>query len=272
MSLDFMLDKYTELCNEIRTLSCKVMTVAQFLKAGQPQHFVVILRHDIDRSIFSALRMAELEAGLGIRSTYYARMTPSVFSSEALAHLYRLGHEVGYHYDVLSKTKGDCQRAIAVFEQELEQFRKIIPVETISMHGSPLLPWNNLDLWQDYDFTRYGLSDASLSVDYQHVYYFTDTGRSWEAGRYNLRDRVVSRKPRERIRNTDELIFFLRQRPDGPVLINTHPNRWATNRGEWAVSVISDWGINQMKRLAAWRRDVLAQKNSRSNRDVLFYQ
>ncbi len=248
MSLDFTLGKYAEFCAAIRTLSCPVMTVKQFLEAGQPEDFVLILRHDVDRSLQSAVRMAELEAAYGLHATYYLRIARAVFRAPEITYLSRLGHEVGYHYEVLTKARGSKQRAIALFAQELEQFRHLVPVDTISMHGSPLMPWNNLDIWQTYDFKDYGLlGEAYLSINYWNVYYFTDTGRRWDAERYNLRDRVASRKPPRRIHTTDDLISFLIETRDGPVLINTHPNRWAANRATWLISAASDWVINRAK-------------------------
>jgi hypothetical protein len=259
MSLDFTLDKYVELCDAIQMLPCQVMTLAQFLRTKQSSP-VVILRHDVDRSLCSALRMAELEAGRGISSTYYVRTTRAVFRPDALVHLLQLGHEVGYHYEVLTKARGNYQRAIAMFEQELKRFLQVVPVETISMHGNPMLPWDNRDLWRIYDFKDYGLlGEAYLSIDYENVYYFTDTGRSWDAGHYNLRDRVGSREPAEKICTTNDLIAFLGRVPSSPVLINTHPNRWATNRWSWGVSVSSDWIINQVKRMVAWQRSVFGR-------------
>ena len=47
-------------------------------------------------------------------------------------------NEVGYHYEVLSKAKGDYEKAVELFEQELKEFRKIVDVKTICMHGSLL--------------------------------------------------------------------------------------------------------------------------------------
>ena len=260
MNLDFTLDKYTELCHAVLGLSCEVMTVAQFLKAGQPQRLVLILRHDVDRSLRRALRMAELEVELGITSTYYVRMTRSVFRPHALIHLEQLGHEVGYHYEVLTKARGDPQRAIAMFEQELQQFRRIVPVETISMHGNPMLPWDNRELWQIYDFGDYGLlGEAYLSIVYRNVHYFTDTGRSWDMGRDNLRDRVASRPLAENVHTTDDLIAFLENVPACPVLINAHPNRWTAHPWAWTASASSDWVINQAKRMIAWQRSTFGQ-------------
>jgi hypothetical protein len=116
------------------------------------------------------------------------------------------------------------------------------------MHGSLLMPWNNLDLWQTYDFKDYGLmGEAYLSINYSNLYYFTDTGRSWDAGRYNLRDRAASLRPSRKVTTTDDLIGFLSETRDRPVVINAHPNRWVANRFAWGVGTVSDWAINQAK-------------------------
>jgi hypothetical protein len=68
-----------------------------------PERGDVFLRHDVDLSLDAALRMAELEAGLGAHATYFL-MTESVFynlaSPEGVAALERLrelGHRIGLH-------------------------------------------------------------------------------------------------------------------------------------------------------------------------------
>jgi hypothetical protein len=91
------------------------------------------------------------------------------------------------------------------------------------------------------------VGDATLSINGENVYYFTDTGRSWDAGRYNLRDRMASRKPLQRIGTTDDLVRFLSEQSDCPVYITAHPNRWAANWLAWSVGAVSDWTINQAK-------------------------
>jgi hypothetical protein len=247
VTLDFTLDKYAQLCETIRALDCPVMTVRAFLKAGQPGGLRVILRHDVDRRMDAALRMAELESNYEIAATYYVRTTRAVFKPEALQRLHQLGHEVGYHYEVLAKAKGDEEEAIALFEQELKRFREIVPVATVSMHGSPLSRWDNLDLWRASDVGDYGiLGDAVLSIDSQ-LYYLTDTGRSWDAGKYNLRDHLASRQLPRKVDTTDDLIAFLKETPGYPIYISAHPNRWAANWFEWGVGATSDWAINRAK-------------------------
>ena len=83
---------------------------------------------------------------------------PVTFRPEIIRKIRDLGHEIGYHYEVLSKTNGDYAKAIALFSEELEEFRKICPVKTICMHGSPLSKYNNRDLWEKYDYHTYGIS------------------------------------------------------------------------------------------------------------------
>jgi hypothetical protein len=70
---------------------------------GQPQSGDLFLRHDVDLMLDAAMELAELEAELDVRATYFL-MTESVFynlaSQEgraALERLRALGHRVGLH-------------------------------------------------------------------------------------------------------------------------------------------------------------------------------
>ena len=177
---DFTLDKYRELCRTLQTSGYTPLTVRDYLMgkstdSPDSEKKIVILRHDVDRKIMNALRMAKLEHEMGIHSTYYFRY-PSTFKPDIIREIQGLGHEIGYHYEVLSKAKGDYQKAIALFESELEEFRKVCPVDTICMHGSPLSPFDNRDLWKRYDFRDFGLyGEAYLSLQNTGLCYFTDT-------------------------------------------------------------------------------------------------
>jgi len=66
----------------------------------QPGEKVILLRHDVDRKPEKALMMVEIERELGISGTYYFRTTKEVFKAEIM-------HEIGYHYEVLDKAKGN---------------------------------------------------------------------------------------------------------------------------------------------------------------------
>lgn len=248
MSLDFTLRKYQELCQNIITAGYSVWTIARYLAAKRPPDLVVLLRHDIDRRISYALQMACLEKELGIQATYYARMTSSVFRPAVLQEIATMGHEIGYHYETLTKSRGNLQQAIALFEKELAQFGQICDIQTISMHGAPLSPHDNRDLWQHYDFHRYGLlGETYLSLDYGRMVYLTDTGRSWSQNRNNLRDKVSGMSVEPDLNSTDDLIAAICDRRFSHVCISTHPERWSQGIGQWLISSVSDLVINRVK-------------------------
>lgn len=58
----------------------------------------------------------------------------------------------GYHYEVLSTAKGDCEKATILFEDDVKKFRNICNLKIIGMHGSPLLEYENRVIWNIYDF------------------------------------------------------------------------------------------------------------------------
>src|SRR5712692_10516496 len=76
------------------------------LPLDNPAARCFILRHDIDYSPEAALRMAQLEADMGIRATYFLLLNTSYYNllseeyCEFPRRLIELGHDVGFHYDV----------------------------------------------------------------------------------------------------------------------------------------------------------------------------
>ena len=65
----------------------------------------VILRHDVDVSLPRALRMAEIEHSLGVKSTYFILISSKHYNSfdgenaVVIKRISALGHEIGLHYD-----------------------------------------------------------------------------------------------------------------------------------------------------------------------------
>jgi hypothetical protein len=209
---------------------------------------IVILRHDVDRKMMNALRMANLEHEMGIHSTYYFRY-PHTFKPDIIKQIYNLGHEVGYHYEVLSKTRGDVHQAHEMFQRELRKFRELCEIKTICMHGSPLSSYDNRNLWQKYDFMSLGLvGDAYLSFQGNEIQYFSDTGRSWQ-NKHNMRDYLTSNASRNSVTSTDQLIRLIRSEEIFSMYIVVHPERWSSNIGEWAVQYVEDFAMNSGKNL-----------------------
>ena len=233
MTLDFTLEKYRELC-ESMVENYKPVSVVSYLTI-KPSENSIIVRHDVDRKPENALKMAKLEDDMGVTSTYYFRMQKGVFKPEIIKEIADMGHEVGYHYEVLDKAKGNFEEAIKIFEDELRRFREICEVKTVCMHGNPLTPWVNKDLWSRYDFKEFDIiGEPYISIDYEKVLYLSDTGRTWGA-KFSLKD--VKARGID-VKSTDDVIKLLKNRVSEDVCILTHPNRWSDNFGGWLVELL----------------------------------
>jgi hypothetical protein len=252
-TLDFTLNKYQELCQVILQ-NYKIFTVFEYL-TQKPDGDIAVVRHDIDRKIMNSLYMAQREHDMGIHSSYYFRY-PYTFKPDIIKKIRDLGHEIGYHYEVLSKAKGDYKKAITLFQSELQAFRKICPVDTICMHGSPLSKYNNRDLWNVYDYQSYGISgEAFLSFEQKNIdiHYLTDTGRTW-SGKHSLRDVIKTESGKVdpvSLESTDDLMQWLGQGTRKKLYLTIHPERWSSNVGEWLVWSFLDFGMNRGKRVLA---------------------
>lgn len=245
--LDFTLHKYKELCQAM--LDYEILTFKDYLVRERLPDRYMILRHDVDRKPENALIMAKIENEFGIHASYYFRMGRRTFKPEIIKKIAEKGHEIGYHYEALDKAKGDYEKAIRIFEEELEVFRKEYDVKTICMHGNPLTKWDNRDLWKKYDFKHYGvLGEAYLSL-HDNIPYFTDTGRTW-GYKYKIKDRFQNEMSSNlKVNTTDELIQLIRSGNGGNIYLLVHPNRWGKKPLEWLSNRVFDLAANIVMKL-----------------------
>ena len=240
--MDFTHAKYEELCKAMVDSDCTPVSVCTYLDLeAQPQpNRCIIIRHDIDRKPERALKMATIENDLGVKSTYYFRMKKGVFIPEIIKGIANMGHEVGYHYEVLDKAEGDIEKAIRIFEDELKEFRKICDVKTICMHGNPLSKWVNKDIWKKCNFEDFGIiGEPYLSIDYTRVLYLTDTGRKWNS-RFSVKDVVVgaNSQRKEKIKSTGDVIRLIKEGDTEQICILAHPERWSDSFGAWLKELV----------------------------------
>ncbi len=247
MSLDFTISKFRILCSAIAE-NYPTLTLAEYFQgAALPERFAM-MRHDIDRKPENALFTARIEAESGIRATYYFRRYGSAFSPEIMRKIEGMGHEVGYHYEVLGKAKGDHERAIEMFESELGEFREICDVRTISMHGNPLSKYDDRELWKSHDFRDFGvIGEAYLSAG-PDVKYFSDTGRNWN-WKNNMRDLMPANQDANMLESTDDLTKLIKSREINRPYVLTHPERWGKNSVDWGMNYLNDLACNVGKKV-----------------------
>lgn len=242
---DFTIEKYEQLVKAIKQNEIPVYGIKKWLQS-KPKNGI-LLRHDVDRKPDNSLKVAEIENKHNIQSTFYFRITRGSFNEAIIKRIYELGHEIGYHYEDLSAAKGNYDKALELFQNHLNKLRELVPVETIAMHGSPFSFHDNRDLWQKYNYREFGiLAEAYLGVDYSDMYYFTDTGRSWNPNSPNLRDKV-NLGLYESINSTDELIDLIRAKSDKKIAVVSHPERWARNTIDYCFGLFFDLLANAIK-------------------------
>lgn len=145
---------------------------------GEPFY---ILRHDVDFSPEAALAMAELEANLGVRGSYFLLVSSDLYNLHSAAHcrvpmrLRELGHEVGLHYDVNAyELRGDVH---AAFRSELEALTALAnsPIRAIALHN-PSVSGPDPFEWEP------GLVNAYTVIGSRGLTYMSDSGGAWRSG------------------------------------------------------------------------------------------
>jgi hypothetical protein len=249
---DFTLAAYKKYLQAIKSSYENILTFSEYFSAEPRPESFCLIRHDVDRKPGNALRMAELENGMGIKSTYYFRVKPHIFKPDIIIEIAGLRHEIGYHYESLSDANGDMAAALRDFENNLRRLRELAVVRTISMHGRPLNPYDNRDMWRSGDnhnrlIREYGiLGEVYLDIDYTDIAYINDTGRNWTTGRFNRRDKVESNVEVD-FKSGENLLGYLKSSPASKMVFQVHPERWARNMIDYCISLSSDLSANIIK-------------------------
>lgn len=190
MRRDFTIQVYCEILNSLQQQAFLFIPFREFLKSQEKRN--ICLRHDVDLLPDNSLAFAKIQNKFGIKGSYYFRAVQDSWNEEVIRDIYELGHEIGYHYESLTTTSGNIQQAISIFEKNLEKLRRIVPVSTICMHGSPRSRWDSKELWKYYDYRDYGIeAEPYFDVDFSKVLYLTDTGRKWNGSNVSVRDKLA---------------------------------------------------------------------------------
>ncbi len=260
-----------ELCDGVPPLGGKGV------REGRNSDKTIILRHDVDLLPQNSLRFAQIQNELGIKGSYYFRALPESWNETVIKEIAALGHEVGYHYEDLSLAANSLQvrsrknvvgsknkeeteaqvlkEGIRLFETHLEALRKLVPVKTICMHGSPRSKWDSKDLWKHYNYQDYGImGEPYFDVDFDEVFYLTDTGRRWDGWKVSIRDKVPQQdRWKEQglvFRSTQDIIRAAKagKLPD-QIMMTFHPQRWHNSSVPWLKEFVLQNTKNVVKRV-----------------------
>jgi hypothetical protein len=213
--MDFTVSTYHKLREMLHRQGFSFQTFIEFIEKSGAK--AIILRHDVDKLPLNSLKFARIQAAVGIKSTYYFRVVQGSWEEAIIKEIAGMGHEVGYHYEDLifawakikaegggRKVQGSELRVrdeklerqvveigIESFKKNLEDLRKIVPVKTICMHGSPMSRWDSRLLWKYYDYHDFGIvGEPYFDINFDEVLYLTDTGRRWDGEIVSVRDKA----------------------------------------------------------------------------------
>ena len=112
------------------------------------------------------------------------------------------------------------------------------------MHGSPRSPWDSRDLWKTHDYRSQGIiAEPYLDLDFNQVFYLTDTGRRWDGWKVSVRDKLPQQKKWIRqglvFHSTHDVIHAAKQgRLPDRIMITVHPQRWHDRPIPWLNELI----------------------------------
>ena len=235
--MDFTLSIYKELLESLISQNFQFQTYQEFI--NNPAAKTIVLRHDVDLKPFNSLKFAKIQSSLGIKGVYYFRAVPESWNEKVIREIAAMGHEIGYHYECLTTSKGNLEQAIRDFDKNLEALRKLAPVCTICMHGSPLSRFDSKDIWKKYSYRERGIiGEPYFDMDFNRTLYLTDTGRRWDGDKVSVRDKVNSGLSFS-FHSTRDIIRAARagKLPDS-VMFTFHPQRWNDNFSKWTSELL----------------------------------
>ena len=242
--MDFTFTTYTELLKTLKANGYSFITAKQYFKGSLPNKFV-ILRNDVEKHYLNALRFSEIQSSLNIDASYFFRINKKYYKPDIINLITANGNELGYHYDDLVACKGNYEQAIKRFQKNITELRKYSDLSTISMEGAPLSKFANKLLWEKYNFKDYGINaDISADIDFEKIFYLTETGRRWNGYKVSVRDKVVEQQNKwneqgYNYRSTFDIIKAVENNtfPD-KVLMTFHPQRWNDKLLPWLYELI----------------------------------
>lgn len=255
--MDFTIEKYSLLLEALH--EAEYNSVLRFKDTMGKQ---VMLRHDVDIRPKNSLLTARIEADRGMNAIYYFRAVRESWDENVIREIASMGHEIGYHYESLTTSRGNVEQAYEDFCANYSRLSQLVgyQVKTICMHGSPRSDYDSRNIWKTYDYKILGIDyEPYLDTDWSRTLYLTDTGRRWDGYRVSVRDKIEGWQEQWeseglRFHQTDDIITFLYSDKANlskgveRILITTHPQRWSSTKWSWFRELVTQNVKNQLKR------------------------
>lgn len=141
---------------------------------------VCLLRHDVDADMHAAARMAEIEAEMGVQSTYFLMVRSPLYNlfsranQELASSIVRRGHFIGVHYDQAGAPQHLPGRESILFEAAMLARNLDVPISVVSFHQP------GADVLRGEVDTGHLVNTYSKS-DLPGFCYISDSNRRWRS-------------------------------------------------------------------------------------------
>ena len=142
----------------------ETLPLGEFAERRATSDRVLLLRHDIDSDLATATRMWEIEQRLGMRGTWFFRL--STWDDTLVAAIAAGGSEVGYHYEelaTLALRNGARSREAAL--ALVEEARDLMRVNTAALRRRSGLPLTTFASHGDFANRHAGVRNTVLLDD-----------------------------------------------------------------------------------------------------------
>jgi hypothetical protein len=155
----------------------------------------VLLRHDVDFSIRGAIKIAQIEQNLGVKTTYFFHLrtplynTLSAYAFQSIKYINEMGHDICLHYDQSFYGDGFLQNLI----EELNLFQRIFPfsnTRVVSFHkvGNNAFNLDNIEMPP-------GIIHTYQKVFFKDISYHSDSGGRWKRGNPGYSEDFLQKRP-----------------------------------------------------------------------------
>jgi len=248
---------YVEFLKSLLDKNVDILTFREFVLGGKKNKKNILLRHDIDYDVKSAMEIAKIENKLGFRSTFFllppGSGTPPYFDYSKkfinkCKKIRGLGHDLGLHNNAFTNYLNTNQDLKAILKKPLDFLRENgIEICGTSCHGDPLCyseKYYNYEIWKEFDpskneqlnkreIDKVSLNDVGLLYEANFIdydFYLSDSGGKW-------RGTVINKKTPKYFESTlarskenigIRVVSEFKRADNGVFQILTHPCWWET--------------------------------------------
>ena len=209
----------------------------------------VILKHDVETNVKSALKIAEIESKRGHCGSYYvqAYLLDDEKNVEMLKKMQEMGHEISYHYDVMDANSGDILLAIEDFEKKCKKFEQNgFHLVTLCQHGNPIVERkgynSNRDFFRNEKVKQLFPMLTDVMVDFKdkafggtEYLYFSDAGRKFKLIFDPINNDVIPSDDKNIPFDNLTALYSYVEEYKANAIISMHPHRWVKSKFKFIV-------------------------------------